>query len=578
MIGALLYLQAQSLKNLVKTRLRRLRRPKYLVGAVFGLGYFGLIFVRPFLVTSRAGRATAFTGGLPADVWEFLGAAALLLLVALAWLLPRKPAGLVFSEAEIAFLFPAPVSRATLIRFKLLKAQLGILLTVSFLTLVSLRLGGAPAAGRRAIGWWMLLSLMNLHSLGISLTHLTLRRAGGVPWRRRAAYGLAALAAIGGAVAWMAWSVPALQAGDLASADTLVRYLGQLAASPPGVTLLAPFRMVARLILATEGRAFLFALGPALALLAAHYFWVARMDVAFEESSIEASRRHAARVAQMRGGNRWDARPRRKARAPFALSPDGPAAVAILWKNLISAGQTFSLRFWLPVGAFGLYLGYVFNLRSHGSPWPLIVATGAAALAGMSVLVGPQMIRQDFRQDMAAVDLLKTYPLSGRQLALGQILAPLLILTGFQWLLLSLAGVLFGNGRGLAPGLWQYGACLALIAPSLNLIMLLLPNAAALLYPGWFNAAQTASRGLEAMGQRLVLSVALLAVFALTMAPAALGFALVDLIAAPLLLPETAALPAATLTAALILGAEGVAGLAGLGYLFERFDPSAETV
>lgn len=575
MIEALLYLQAQSLRNLVWARVRRLRRPKYLLGALFGALYFGSFVVRPLLIGTQRGKLTAFSNGLPPDVWESVGAAALLLLILLGWVLPQKRAGLIFSEAEIAFLFPAPVSRANLIRYKLLKSQLGILFTVGFFSLLSLRFGGAPAAAQRAVGLWILLSLLGLHSIGVSFTHAVLLGRHGVAGKRRAVVLLAALAGLGGGVWWVAHSVPALQAADLASVNAMVHYVRQVTASPPGVTLLFPFRIVARVVLAVDGNAFRRALGPALALLAAHYFWVMRMNVAFEESSIDASRRHAARLALMRGGNRWQTKPRRKARAPFALAPSGSAAIGILWKNLISAGQVFSLRFWLAVTAWGIYMGYVFRLHSHGSLWLPIVATGAAVLAGISVLAGPQLLRQDFRQDMSAVDLLKTYPVSGRQLALGQILAPLVILTGFQWLLLGVAGVLFSNGRDFAP--LEYGACLALLAPALDLLMLLLPNAAALLYPGWFTAAQSGGRDLEAIGQRMLLSLGLLATFAITMVPAGLTFVLIDLVAAPLLLPEAAALPAASLGAALVLGAEGLAGIAALGYLFERFDPSAET-
>lgn len=578
MIGALVYLQAQSFRNLVWSRVRRLRRPKYLFGALIGGAYFGLMFLQPFLMTGHRGNLHRISVDLPKDVWEFLAAAALLLLVTLGWVLPQKRAGLVFTEAEIAFLFPAPVSRSNLIRFKLLKAQAGILLTVGFLTLVSLRLGGAAAAGQRAVGWWLLLSLMSLHSLGLAFTHMVLFGKHGVHWKLRAGYLLTMFAAVGGAVLWTMWCVPALQASDLASVNTMVHYLQQVTHSPPAVTLLAPFRIVARLVLASDGHTFLLALGPALALLAAHYFWVMRMDVAFEESSIDASRRHAARVARMQGGNRWAAQPRRKGRAPFALSPNGPAAIGILWKNLISAGQTLRFRFWLPVSVALLYLGYVFRMHSHESLLLPIVGTGAAVMAAASVLVGPQLLRHDFRQDMAAVDLLKTYPVSGRQLALGQILAPLVMLTVFQWALLAVAGMLFSNGHSLAQKPLEYGACFALVAPALDLIMLLLPNAAALLYPGWSTAAQSGSRDLEAMGQRVLLSLALLAIFTLTMVPAGLTFVLVDLVAAPLLLPDVAALPAASLSAALVLGAEGVAGMAGLGYLFERFDPSTETV
>ena len=44
-------------------------------------------------------------------------------------------------------------------------------------------------------------------------------------------------------------------------------------------------------------------------------------------------------------------------------------------------------------------------------------------------MIGPQLLRQDFRQDLPLADLLKTYPLRGWQLALGELLAPAAILT-----------------------------------------------------------------------------------------------------------------------------------------------------
>ncbi len=39
MLGALLYLRLTSLKNLLLSRLRRLRQPKYLLGAAVGVAY-----------------------------------------------------------------------------------------------------------------------------------------------------------------------------------------------------------------------------------------------------------------------------------------------------------------------------------------------------------------------------------------------------------------------------------------------------------------------------------------------------------------------------------------------------------
>lgn len=576
MTGALLYLQACSLKNLVWLRIRRLRRPKYLFGAIFGAAYFGVIFVRPFFMVGRPGAAMPFSG-LDARFGEFIAAGALLLLVSLAWLLPQKRTGLVFSEAEIAFLFPAPVSRAALIRFKLAKSQLGILTTVIFLSLLSVRFGGLAAAGRRAAGLWMILSIINLHSLGVSFTQQFALGKGVSTWRRRLIFLGVAVGAVGGVGTWAALNLPALRPPDFRSVDAVIQSVRLVIASPPAVVLLAPFRAVVRPFLAADGRSFLLALGPAAALLALHYLWVVRMDVAFEESSIEASRRHAARVAALRGNRLGAGRPRRKSRAPFSLSPTGRPAVAFLWKNLLGAGQLFSLRVWLPVLLWGLLMGYLFQGHSHRSPWLPILGTAAIFLAGISVLIGPQIARQDFRQDLAAVDLLKTYPISGRQMAFGQILTPLVILTGFQWLSLGAGAILLQGAHAGAGGPGQFAGCLAIVAPAFNLVMLSIPNAAALLYPGWFRAAQTGRRDLEVTGQRMLFSVAVLAIFALAMAPAAGVFGLAYLVAAPLLLPTAAALPFSALSAAAVLAAEGVAGVAALGYLFERFDPSAET-
>ena len=74
-----------------------------------------------------------------------------------------------------------------------------------------------------------------------------------------------------------------------------------------------------------------------------HYWWVMRANVAFEEASVELSRKFAERIAAMRSGN-WHAmhKPKKGKRPPFVLRPQGWPAVAIFWKNLITAGQFFT--------------------------------------------------------------------------------------------------------------------------------------------------------------------------------------------------------------------------------------------
>ena len=74
----------------------------------------------------------------------------------------------------------------------------------------------------------------------------------------------------------------------------------------------------------------------------------------------------------------------------------------------------------------------------------------AAVLMCWSLLLGPQFLRQDFRQDVPLADILKTYPLRGWQLALGELLAPAAVLTGVQWFLLILVSGCSRNRRRTA--------------------------------------------------------------------------------------------------------------------------------
>src|SRR3954469_5485036 len=129
--GALVYLKVTSIRNALVSRLTRLKEPKYLIGAVVGVLYFyGFVFRRMTMspAPGRPGLPQPFTPGQLPTV-ATLGALALMIFVLLYWLLPRSRAALAFSEAEIAFLFPAPIKRRTLIHFRWLNAQLRILFT-----------------------------------------------------------------------------------------------------------------------------------------------------------------------------------------------------------------------------------------------------------------------------------------------------------------------------------------------------------------------------------------------------------------------------------------------------------------
>ena len=591
MFSALLYLQFQTVKNRLWERIRRLRRPRYLFGALAGGLYLLLVFGRPLLTGSQVfGGPHGMTKTpplpeVPAGVWEFAVACALLVLTALAWIVPRERAALVFTEAEIAFLFPAPIRRQTLIHYKLLRSQLAVLFTVFFLTLFTRWSGGLAGALMRAAGWWILLSTINLHLLGASFVRTSLLEHGVTAWRRRGVILLILLALGFAAVRWARGAVPPLDSVNLNNFSALTHYVSTLANSPPAHWLLLPFRVVVRPFLASGDVAvFGAAVGPALALLALHYLWVLRSDVAFEEASIAVSQRHAARVAAMRSGNWQNTRPARKRRAPFRLAPTGSPAVAILWKNLVGAGQFFNARLALAMlvwsGIVGSTIGSSLT-RGRGAEWPLFAGLMCLLLLAMSLLFGSQFVRQDFRRDLLAADLLKIYPMTGWQVALGELLAPAVILTAVQWVLLVLATTLLSGATAheLPRLLIPQSIAVAVLCPTFNLVSLLIPNAAALLLPAWFvsdnQGSGVGSRGIEVIGQRLLFLVAQLLTLAVALVPAALAFFVVTFFGGSYL-PAVAVTPLSAAAASLVFAVEAAGGLALLGHWFEQYDLSLE--
>lgn len=581
MITALIFLQFHSIKNRLRMRIQRLRQPKYLFGAIVGGAYFYFYFGRHFFGSRpNATGASSFFSTDAFPPLELLAAFALFIIVLSAWIFPHSRAALSFTEAEVAFLFPAPISRRTLIHFKLLKSQIGILSTVLFFMLLSRRFCAGSNAFFHAAGWWVILSMLNLHFLGSSFARTMLLERGISNWMRRTiVLGVVAIL-VSIAFLWIKNSLPPFQFSANTDFTDIVRYVGQVLASGPIPYLLVPFQIVVQPFFASDAKQFFLALLPALLLLALHYIWVIRSNVAFEEASVERSKQLAEKVAAVRSSNWHTAqKPTKKKRAPFELQPLGFRPIALLWKNLIGAGQIFSgrvfLRF-LPIIVFIVI--FAANSKSSGL-WASIGFLSMMLLV-MSVLVGPQMLRSDFRQDLPAVDLLKTFPLRGWQIVLGELLAPIVILSIVQWLLLILAlgstsGIPGGNAFSFSARI-AIGFGVAMIAPALNFISLLIPNAAVLLFPSWFQTGKDAPAGIEATGQRLIFVFGQVLVMALALAAPAGIFALIFFLGKNFL-GAMAVIPIAAIVATVILAVEGSIGLMLLGKFFERFDLSAET-
>ncbi len=596
MIAALAYLRLTSLGNRVASAVRRLREPKYLAGALAGVAYFYFFLFRPMGV-ARGPLLLGDPAGALRQSGAALAAAGSAILLglflgrqALAWITPADNPGLRFCEAEIAFLFPAPLTRRRLVHFNLLSAQATILLSSLILTVLSQRwrlLGGSPVA--RAVGWWVILSTLSLHSTAVGL--VVARRSGPGFARVRAA-ALATIALLGAAVAWSVWR----RAGTLEpmgpnpGLGALVAWVTELLDSGVLHWILWPFRWTVAPFLSADLRSFLLALGPALALPAALYAWIVRTEAPFEEGSIALSEKRAAARAARSSGSDYAAsgptRPRAR-REPFRLAGTGRPELAFLWKNLIAIQSWFNLRVVAAAVAMVAIVGAADLRPAAGSGrWEVIaaaVAVGSGIVAFYTVLIGPQLLRQDIRHDLQNADILKTYPLAGWQVILGEMLTPVAILSGILWLCLLCAA--WAATRLGGPDFLGGAArpvvivAAAAVVPPLSALQLVIPNAAALVFPAWFQAARTRGGSIELIGQRLIfaagqwLAIALAVLPALILAP---SFFVATQFWVGLFAPDPVAVAAAAVAGAaaalVILCGEVWVGVWWLGLRFEKLD------
>ncbi len=575
--GALFYYQFHSVKNRLVARVKRLRDPKYLVGAIVGVVYFYFYLLRAFL-----GRGRAVVAPANLELWESIAALFLMVAVLLVWIVPHSRSALAFTEAEVAFLFPAPITRRTLVNFKLLKSQSAILFSSLLMTVVGRGLGGNFLI--RAVGWWALLSMFNLHLLGSSFALTMLMDRGISNWQRRAFFLGAVAAAVAGIWLWVRATLPPLPGGsgapDLAQ---ITDYAGQVLRAGPIPYLLLPFRLMVKPYFAANFAQFLRAIGPALAIIGLHYWWVTRSNVAFEEASLERSRKDADRVAAVRSGN-WRAmqKPKKASRPPFVLGPIGNPAVAVFWKNLVSAGQYVTARIWLTLlWCLIIACGIMRSRGDQAMNLQMGITFFAGMLGIMSLISGPQMLRNDFRQDLPAADLLKIFPMPGWQIVLGEVLAPAVILAGLQWLLLVVAFIFcprqFQSHSVFLSMRLGVAASAALVVPFIDLIAMLIPNASVLFFPSWFQLGREGPRGFETTGQQLILIFGQMLVLVVSLLPAALAFAVL-FFGASLVAGHSMGVFLGGVAAAIVLAAEAALGIKLLGGVFERLDLSDENL
>lgn len=565
MSGPLRFLTVRSAINRLRSKAAQLRNPRYAVAFVLGACFLWLFVARH--EPEAPGQAS-----LVGQHRELVMAILVTWAVAWTWLFGSRNIALTFSLAEAEFLFASPLPRRSLIQFKLFHAQGRVLWSTLIWTFLLSRSGFGLGTWMHAGGVWILLSTLQLHRLGASLTRAAVRQHGraGV-MRRRLTLLVAAIASVV-AVAVVVLTAPELAAAARGTGATFYSALDAAAARPLAHAFLAPFRLLVRPAATADPAAWIQSVLPALGLLLAHYVWVIGSDAAFEESAAEAARRRAELLSSRQRTSAAPTAGRVLAEPVFRLAATGRPAVAIYWKNLIAVGRMDRLRkvaVAFVIGAGGLA---VVSLQGGGR-LTSVVGTLLGTWAIFSIVIGPQWVRNDLRTDLQRLELLRGYPVSGAAIVAAEVAASATVLTLAQFILVILTFCAFLGDPNLTLGSGVRLAAVVGIAaalPGVNYLGLLLLNGGALLYPAWVRIGPGRASGVEGLGQN-VLSMAAYAI--------ALSVALVPPLIAggaagwPLrgMLGPWAVLPAASVALALVW-VECRMLVPALGRVLERID------
>jgi hypothetical protein len=566
MIGIFALVTFRSFYNRLVAKIKRLRNPRYLIGAIAGGIYFYfVIFHRA--TGGRSGKVAALAGPAFSDLKVDAVGVVFLVLALLAWALPGDAGGLEFTESEIAFLFPAPLRRRDILLYKIVRSQPQIFLTALIGTLFGAR-------GAWFVGIWAAATVGQLYITLATLGRARLRQAG-VHFLVR----LTAFVAIMALLLWYGrkFILPVLAGTSHDRSAFFGRLHEALTSGAAGVVLFLP-RFIGKAIFPSS----LAQLGLSLVVLAVvsivFFLIAARLNVSFEEASIVTSQKKLERVARMQGSRRGKSVTFRRIPPP-PLRATGPIEMAIIWKNVVALLRV-SIGWVIVFLAIDLFLiGEAVFSGNSGAISGMGMAMGM--LAAIFLMMGPALFANDLRLDFSRMEVLKSYPISGERLIAAEIAAPLVVVGAFEILFLAGAAILINIGGANNPKITllasaQYVVIALLVAIPICALQLVIRNAVPVLFPAWAGRSKEDPRGIAFTGQRLVMLLGNLLVLGTALIPAALVLIPSLWLAAKLFSGHPAGIAVATMPAVFTLATEVWLMVKGLGAQFDRLDVSNE--
>jgi hypothetical protein len=181
----------------------------------------------------------------------------------------------------------------------------------------------------------------------------------------------------------------------------------------------------------------------------------------------------------------------------------------------------------------------------------------------------------DLRDDLRHLEVLKTWPVRSSAVVRGELIWPGVLLTAMAWTAIAVALYLSGTVMLRVGFAWRMsiGAAIAILTPALVFSQLTIHNAAALMFPAWVALGSQRARGLDAMGQRLIVLGGTWLLLILSVVPGAIAGAILWFALNQFIGP-TALVPAALACTAMI-AIEVLLATEALGPAYERLDVMA---
>jgi ABC-2 type transport system permease protein len=563
------FVTTRSFKNRIRQRLRKLRSPRYALSMAAGLAYLWFVAFRRMAISSPRGNFGALpVTDLGVDIVSVIAFGAMLLV----WAIPDSGGGLTFSEAEIQFLFPAPVTRRELLIYKIFRQQPPILISAFMMTWFGFR-------HSKFVGLWIAFMVMSIYFTMVSLARARLKQAHFGFLARLVTITVIAVAA-GTIIAGDVHNPFAHAAEPQSEAElgVLLRGAGSLFHNSLVRALLFIPRFFAAAVFPKSVATLAVACGALIGIGFLFFQIAARLNFSFEEASVTASQKRQGLRASIRDRRAGRVVVFRRARVPFHLTERSGPELAIVWKNLTAALRTSLAWMVLIVVIFSAFAVDAAIMR--GSNMHMGVAAISLMLCGLFPFLGSNILRQDLRLDLPRIELLKSYPIRGDRLVLAEIATPALIVAIVEVFLLSGTAILThlsGDASQLARWVSPEFIVIALLfAIPICAMQLLIRNAVVILLPGWATQAPDESRGFAVFGQRLVILGGNLIVLLVGLLPAAIVFLPTFFIAHKYFQSSPIFLALGTVPSIAVLFAEIWLAIHFLGEQFDQIDVSGE--